>query len=241
LSDLNDLKMKAYFSTDLGALYLGDCLEVMPRLKQRFSVALTDPPYGIEEGRKANHRRIKKTLKKGKNTKGTEIHKTDFGHLSWDNAPPPKKAFELIYQLSDNQMIFGGNYFVEYLKRSSCWIVWDKCTGNSPFLASSELIYTSFKTAVRIIKWRWNGMLQQDMRHKEKRFHPTQKPVRLLEILLTRYAKKGDSILDPFAGVGSTAVACENLRHPWVIIEQHEPYAEIAAKRIEETASQMKF
>lgn len=219
--------MTPYFSTYLGELYLGDCLEIMPKLNRRFDVCLTDPPYGIKEAA-------------GKNkSRGNFSSPTDYGDLSWDNTPAPKEAFDLIFQFSDNQIIFGGNYFSQWLKNSPCWIVWDKNTSGD--FADAELIFTSFKSAVRIIKWTWSGMRQENMKHKEKRFHPTQKPVGLLEIMLARYVKPESSVLDPFGGVGSTAIACEKNGYPWVLIEQHEPYVERAAKRIEETTNQMRF
>jgi site-specific DNA-methyltransferase (adenine-specific) len=233
--------MEPYFETEKGKLFCGDCLEVMPELKERFDLCLTDPPYGIGEAAgKAKTRGNFSKKKTPKNPKGSIIKPQDYGNLSWDNKPASPEAFELFYKLSDNQMIFGGNYFAESLKNSSCWIVWDKENGATDF-ADAELIYTSFKTAVRIIKWRWHGMLQQNMKAKEKRFHPTQKPVGLLEILLNRYAKSGDSVLDPFGGVGSTAVACEKLGHSWCLIEKEEKYCERAALRIEEVASQINF
>lgn len=219
--------MKPYHESARGQLYCGDCLEVMPELKQGFDICFTDPPYGIGEAAGKNKSRSSKTIA------------TDYGNLLWDNKIPDKVIFDLIFKLSDNQIIFGGNYFIEYLKNSSCWIVWDKDnTGN---FADAELIYTSFKTAVRIIKFRWNGMLQQDMKYKEKRFHPTQKPVQLCENILRKYSKTGQSIIDPFAGVGSILISAEKLGHRWAGIEREEQYCEIAAKRIEEVANQMSY
>jgi site-specific DNA-methyltransferase (adenine-specific) len=231
--------VKLYFETERGKLFHGDCLEIMPRLDQKFDLCLTDPPYGIGEAAGKNKSRIKKATKTSKNTRGTPIPPTDYGCHEWDNKTPPKEAFDLIYGISKNQIIFGGNYFVEHLKNSPCWIVWDK--DNTGGFADAELIYTSFKTAVRIIKFRWNGMLQQDMKRKERRFHPTQKPVKLIELILSKYSNPKESIIDTFAGVGSISVAAENLGHPWVAVEKNESYCERAAIRIEEVASQMSF
>jgi DNA modification methylase len=206
---------------------MGDCLEVMSQLQEKFDLCLTDAPYGIGEAAGKNKSRGKLGIAK------------DYGNLSWDNKIPSKVIFEWIFRLSENQIIFGGNYFIEYLKNSPCWLVWDK--DNSGNFADAELIYTSFKTAVRIFKFRWNGMLQQDMKHKEKRYHPTQKPIRLIENILSKYSEPEQSIIDPFLGSGTTAVACENLGRRWVGIEREEKYCEIAARRIEEAANQMSF
>jgi site-specific DNA-methyltransferase (adenine-specific) len=232
--------MKPYYESERGKFYLGDCLEIMPQLQDRFDLCFTDPPYGIGEAAGKSKSRGNFTKKKTeKNPKGTPIKSIDYGNSPWDNKIPDKAVFDLIFSLSDNQIIFGGNYFVEYLKNSPCWIVWDK--DNTGDFADAELIYTSFKTAVRIFKFRWNGMLQQDMKHKEKRYHPTQKPVKLCENILSQYSEAAQSILDPFAGVGSLVVAAEGLGHPWVACEREEAYCEIAAKRIEEAATQMRF
>lgn len=219
--------MKAYYETSRGSLFHGDCLELMPLLEERANLVLTDPPYGIGEAA-------------GKNQSRDAIAvATDYGSKFWDDEIPPKVAFDLMFEFSRDQMIFGGNYFVEYLSNSSCWLVWDK--DNTGDFADAELIFTSFKKAVRIIKWRWNGMLQQNMKHKEKRYHPTQKPLGLIEILLSRYSEENDLILDPFGGSGTTGVACENLKRRWIICEKEEEYCEIAAKRIEAAASQLSF
>lgn len=233
--------MKPYYQSEHGQIFMGDCLDVMLQLQDKFDLCLTDPPYGIGEAAGRNKSRGSlKPKPDHKNTKGTPIYSTNFGSLSWDNKIPDKEFFDLIYKLSSNQIIFGGNYFVEYLKNSPCWLVWDKVNGECDF-ADAELIYTSFKTAVRIFKFRWAGMLQQDMRHKEKRYHPTQKPIKLIENILSKYSESDQSIFDPFLGSGTTAIACENLNRRWVGIEKEERYCEISAKRIEEAASQMKF
>lgn len=116
-----------------------------------------------------------------------------------------------MFRVSKNQIIFGANHFIERInKNSSCWIVWDKDNGNSDF-ADCELAWTSFKTAVRKVKFRWNGMLQGDMKNKQERIHPTEKPIRLYEWLLKNYAKQGDKILDTHLGSGSSRIAAYNL------------------------------
>jgi site-specific DNA-methyltransferase (adenine-specific) len=133
-------------------------------------------------------------------------------------------------RVSKNQIIFGGNYFIEYLKNSPCWIVWDK--DNSGNFADCELAWASFKTAVRKFKWRWNGMLQEDMKHKESRYHPTQKPVELMKWILNKYSKPTDLILDPFLGSGTTAIAAKQIHRRYIGIEISQKYCDIARQRL---------
>ena len=115
-----------------------------------------------------------------------------------------------------------------------------KVNGGSDF-ADCELAYTSFKTAVRKISWRWSGMLQQDMKNKEKRIHPTQKPVKLYEWLLMNYAKEGDKILDTHLGSGSIAIACHNLGYDLTACELDKEYYEASMKRLNEHTSQLRI
>jgi site-specific DNA-methyltransferase (adenine-specific) len=125
-------------------------------------------------------------------------------------------------------------------KASSCWIVWDKVNGATDF-ADSELAYTSFKTAVRNFRFQWQGMLQGDMKNKEHRIHPTQKPVKLYEWLLTNYAEKGQKILDTHLGSGSIAVACNNLGFDLVGCELDQDYYNSACDRVNQATAQVRL
>ena len=216
--------MKEYYKTDNGVLYHGDCLEIMSELEP-VDLVLTDPPYGI------------KAYSTGVMGGGVLAKQSKYKATTWDNSIPDKKIFDLVIAKSKNQIIFGGNYFVEYLKNSSCWLVWNKDNGNNNF-ADCELAWTSFKTATRIIKWRWQGMLKEA---PETRYHPTQKPVGLFAWILDKYSKPTDTILDCFLGSGTTAIACERLNLKWIGIEKEEKYCEIAVKRIKQEVSQRKL
>lgn len=133
------------------------------------------------------------------------------------------------------------NHFISKMPfDSSCWIVWDKDNGNTDF-ADCELAWTSFSTAVRKIKYRWNGMLQQNMKHKENRIHPTQKPVALYEWLLNRYAKTGDIILDTHVGSASSLIACYRTNHPYVGFELDKHYYDLSKKRLDAEMAQMRL
>ncbi len=197
-----------------------DCLEFMKTLPDKcIDLVLTDPPYGIGEAA-------------GKNkSRGLLAQPTDYGNSDWDNQIPCKEIFDEIIRISKNQIIFGGNYFVEYLKNSPCWIVWDKNNGETDF-ADCELAWTSFKTAVRKFKFTWNGMLQENMKNKEVRFHPTQKPVELMAWILKNYSNEKEIIFDPFLGSGSTLIACQNLKRKWIGCEISPIYCKIAEDRI---------
>ena len=211
-------------------LYNDDCLNVMRLMDDKsVDLILTDPPYGIGEAA-------------GKNkSRGNMAVAKDYGDLEWDNAIPSKAYFDEIMRVSKHQVIFGGNYFVEHLRNSSCWIVWDKDNGENDF-ADCELAWCSFSSAVRRLKLRWNGMLQQDMKNKEHRIHPTQKPVRLFEWILEKYAEPGWKIMDPFLGSGSTAIAANRLGFDFIGVEKEPSYFEAALERIpRETAQQLLF
>lgn len=177
-------------------LYHGDSLEAMRGMRDKqFQLALVDPPYGIGEDGAKNHSR------------GQLAAPTLYAPKRWDRETPPAAYFSELRRVSENQIIFGGNYFLDYLPSTPCIIVWDKL--NSGDFADCELAWTSFSTAVRKFSFRWNGMLQGDMANKEKRIQPCQKPVRLYQWLLKNYAKPGDKILDTHAGSFSLGIACD--------------------------------
>jgi len=203
----------------------GDCLDVMRGMgDNEVDLILTDPPYGIGECGAKNHSRCGRT------------EPTKYTTKEWDFEKPNKAYFDEIQRISKNQIIFGGNYFADVLPASSCWVVWDK--DNTGDFADCELAWTSFASAVRKFKYRWNGMLQEDMKHKEKRFHPTQKPVKLFEWLLKNYAKEGDIIFDPFAGSAASLVACIRLGYQFIGIEKDPEYFRMAQERINKVKPQ---
>ncbi len=206
---------------ELNKVHNIDCLEYMKTVPDNFfDLGLTDPPYGINMD--------------GGNIGGNNLGKAkDYIKKDWDIQPPSKEHFDEIFRICKNVIIFGANHFIDLIPyRSSCWIVWDK--DNSGNFADSELAYTDFKTAVRNYKFRWNGMMQQDMANKEKRHHPTQKPVELFKMILRDYAIKKDkqTVFDPFMGSGTTALACKSLGLYYVGCELDEDYYKIINKRL---------
>ena len=195
-----------------------------------FDLAIVDPPYGIGESSNDNKSRSK--LGKSK----------DYGSKNWDDNAPNKEYFKQLKRVSKNVIIWGANHFIENITNanSSCWIVWNKENGKNDF-ADCELAYCTFKSAVRKIDLRWHGMLQHDMKNKEVRIHPTQKPVKLYEWLLMNYAKKGDKILDTHLGSGSIAIACHNLGFDLTACELDKDYYNSAMKRIEQYKQQIRM
>lgn len=206
-------------------LYLGDCLPIMEGMKENeVDAVVTDPPYGLGEAAGKNESR-------GKLAKATM-----FTSKAWDNSTPNSDIFTHVKRISCYQVIFGGNYFD--LEPTSCWLVWDKVNGDSDF-ADCELAWTNLKKAVRLIKYRWAGMLQQDMKNKEERVHPTQKPIPVMVWCIGHLPIEEDSlILDPFMGSGTTGIAAHKTGHRFIGIEQDEDYFNIACKRIEQAQKQ---
>lgn len=134
-------------------------------------------------------------------------------------------------RVSKNQIIFGGNYYADWLPASSCWIVWHKDNMGTDF-ADCELAWTSYKTAVRYFRWRWNGMLQENMANKEQRYHPTQKPLPLMKWILNKYAKEGSTIFDPFMGSGTSMVAAKEMGFDYIGCDIDERYVKITEMRL---------
>ena len=219
--------------------YLGDCLDIMRDMPDKcIDLVLTDPPYGIGITGKvggdkpfgSNKTRIR----------GDSICKVK-EYISFDDSNVPDKIyFDELRRISKNQIIFGGNYFADMLPASSCWLVWDKDNGDNDF-ADCELCWTSFPTAVRKYKWRWNGLLQEDMAHKIKRVHPTEKPYPLLEEIIRDYSKEGEIIFDGFAGSFSVAHACINTGRKFICVEKDEEYYKMGVERVRKAQAQGKL
>ena len=211
---------------ELNQIYNKDCLVGMKEIPDKsIDLIITDPPYGhgFEIMQKISQNNLAPV--------------GDYEWKSWNNSPPTPEHFNELFRISKNQIIFGGNYFD--LPSSPCWIVWDK--DNSGDFADAELAWTSFKSAVRIFKYRWNGMLQEDMAHKEIHVHPTQKPVPLFEWIIRNYAKEGDIICDPFFGSAACLVAAIRLGYQFIGFEKEKTYFDDARIRIKKAQEQGKI
>ena len=148
-----------------------------------------------------------------------------------DTTDTAKAAIEIARDLTENQIVFGGNYFTDALPPSPCWIVWDKeNTGN---FADCELAWASYPKAVRKFTWMWNGMARKGDRSEEGRvrIHPTQKPVGLLAEILEAFTEEGQTVLDLFGGSGSTLIACEKTGRTCYMMEFEAAYVDLIVER----------
>ena len=207
-----------------------DCLHYMKQCEDKqFDLAIVDPPYGI--GASADSR-VGGSYTVNMGGVKRKVAAKAYTPKDWDFKKPTIEYWEELKRVSKNQIVWGGNYFIENLTDSSCWVVWNKRNGENNN-ADCELAWTSFKTAVRMFDWKWNGMLQQNMKNKEERIHPTQKPKALYEWLLMNYAEKGNKIIDTHLGSGSIALACYDLKFDLVGLEIDNEYFVNASKRLE--------
>ena len=208
--------------------YNMDCIEGMKQFPDKyFDLAIVDPVYG--DATKGGWNR---------NQVGKRKHRHDYYTALWNQEKTGAEYFKELLRVSKNQIIWGGNYFADNLPTSQGWICWDKLRGDGVSFADCELAYTSFNCAARMFRYKWNGFMQQDMKNKEYRIHPTQKPVALYEWLLLNYSNEGDIILDTHTGSASSLIACHHLQHDYVAFEIDPVYYEMAKKRLETELAQ---
>ena len=208
-------------------LHNQDCLEAMKQMKDnQFDLAIVDPPYGIDI-----------------NSSGRLGHYGGKGK-SWDKEIPKKEYFTELQRVSKNQIIWGGNYFIEHLQNTRCFINWDKMNHSDTY-ADCEMAWTSFDRNAKIIKYIWAGNRYgfegniQGVGKPTIRIHPTQKPVKLYEWLLDNYAEEGQTILDTHLGSGSIALACHNRGFDLTAFEIDEEYYNNAVKRLKTHQQQL--
>lgn len=194
----------------------GDNLDIMPRLAELgFDVqaVVMDPPYGISEGRRKNQTRSMLAVSR------------DYGDNDWDDTTADE-GVAMAVAMAEYSIVFGGNYYK--LPPSPCWLVWDKMNGESTF-ADCELAWTNLKKAVRLKQHRWHGMLREG---REERFHPTQKPLEVMRWAVRQLPPLTGAVLDPFAGSGTTGLACMMDGRDCVLIEKNPEYCEIIRDRV---------
>ena len=199
-------------------LYNADCMEVMKTFKDKqFDLAIVDPPYGIN-------------ITKNKRLNNNSVN-------DWDSEIPSKEYFTELKRVSKNQIIWGGNYFIEHLNNTRCFINWDKLNHLDTY-ADCEMAWTSFDKNAKIFKYMWDGNrygYEGNIKGVGKptiRFHPAQKPVALYKWLLQNFAKEGDTILDTHFGSLSIGIACHDLKFDLTAIELDKDYYEQAKQRL---------
>jgi len=199
-----------FIDDNLNTIIEGDCLEVMKQIPDKsIDLVLTDPPYGT--GISKNPVR--------------QMH----AKKEWDNEIPTEEYFREIFRISKNQIIWGGNYFS--LPPSQGFLIWDKKQPENFSLAMCEYAYSSFQNPAKIHRL---SVLEE--RGKQ---HPTQKPVKLFKWILAKYTEEGQTVLDPFAGSGTTAIACHDLKRNFICIEKELEYVAISQKRLDEARMQL--
>ena len=200
-----------------------DNMELMARYPDNyFDLAIVDPPYGANDALQKDKDNSKKH-----NAKRTSYHQ-------FENIAPTEKYFKELKRISKNQIVWGGNFF----GLIGGVIAWNK---NGTAFGEGEIAICSTHKSVRFFEYSWNGMIQQDMKNKETRIHPTQKPVALYKWILNKYAKKGDKILDTHLGSGSIAIACHDLEYDLTACELDTEYYDAAIKRINNHKKQLKL
>lgn len=200
-----------------------DCMDILKQFPDKcIDLVLTDPPYGIcIDGQKEKLCNNPKHNRKQHDFKG------------WDKSIPPKEVFDEMFRVSKNVIIWGANYFNEYLEQGhKGWIIWDKGQRGLT-MSDAEIAYSNFDCPTRIITINRVELL------KDGTIHPTQKPLRLFQKCVAEYSNEGDLILDCFSGSGTTAIACHRLNRRFICIEKDKDYYEASVKRLEEEQKQL--
>lgn len=197
-------------------LYLGDCREILPTLG-KVDAVVTDPPYGLgKDGQKE--------------TTGGHGGRKAYEFLGWDQSRPDAETFEKILKAGRHHIIWGGNYFADILPPTGKWLCWDK--GQRIKQSDGELAWTSQGGALRIFELNRVALLIENAEH------PTQKPIEVMIWSVQQLPAGCISLLDPFMGSGTTGVAAIRTARKFIGIEIHEPYFDIACRRIEKALSQ---
>jgi site-specific DNA-methyltransferase (adenine-specific) len=195
---------------------------------KHFELAIVDPPYGIKQPafRKESGNKACKTK--------------SYHHAVYEQKCPDDKYFNELFRISKNQIVWGANYYNDKLPSGKKWIFWDKRTEAAQW-GDGELAFTSFSGVITKFDFAWNGMIQGDMKNKEDRIHPTQKPVPLYKWLLKNYAKEGDKILDTHLGSGSSRIACWDGGFDFWGFELDADYFKAAEQRFQIHISQQRL
>lgn len=217
-------------------VYNCDCMELMRQMEKQGIVAdwlITDPPYAIKYVE--NYSKLA-----GKQYGKSKAAKKAYSNKNWDNQRLTKEYFDLMFKVSKNQIIFGGNYYTDYLPITNNWVIWDKIVEDKfrNKFGDCEMAWASSGQS-RVFHYLYNGMIQGDMKNKDERFHPTQKPTQLFIHLINYYTKENDLILDPFMGSFTTAVACHKTGRRYIGAELDPEYFEKGSKRLADLKKQI--
>jgi len=206
-----------------------NCMIALKEMQDNeFDLAIVDPPYGINADKKNSGKKLQ-------SKKSSSLSK-DYGSQIWDNSIPNEDYFIELKRVSKRQIVWGANFF----NLQGGMVYWHKRV-TMPTYSQGELAWLSWQNKIDFVDIAWHGMIQHDMKNKEQRIHPTQKPVKLYEWLLMNYAKEGDKILDTHLGSGSIAIACHNLGFYLEGYELDKDYFDAAKKRLEQHQAQKRL
>lgn len=199
-----------------------DCMDYMKEIPDKyFDLAIVDPPYGIDWTTQVEN------PNKGKNW-------NVWDNKGWDKKIPDKKYFDELFRISKNQIIWGGNYMIENLYSTPCWVIWDKIQEFSG--ATFEMGWTSFASPAKAFRFS-----RVEAYANQTKIHPTQKPVQLYKWLLKNYAKPDFKIIDTHLGSGSSAIAAYDFGCDFIGTEIDKDYYDAAVKRFEIHEMQQKL
>jgi site-specific DNA-methyltransferase (adenine-specific) len=206
-----------------------DCMDFMRDIPDNYyELAIVDPPYGIDADVKNNTDK--------KQTKKSASKSKKYGSQLWDSDIPTDEYFDELKRVSKKQIIWGANYFGFV----GGMIYWHKNV-TMPTYSTGELAWVSWLNKLDFINIAWHGMIQQDMRNKETRIHPTQKPVALYKWILDKYAKPNDKILDTHGGSMSIAIACHDYGFDLDLCELDKEYFDKGVQRVKNHVAQTKL
>ena len=207
-------------------VYLMDCMDLLKQIPDKyFELAVVDPPYGIGADKKNSTSKVQ--------CKKSAAKSSYFGKQEWDSNIPSEQYFNLLINSSDKKIIWGANYF----GLVGGMLYWHKNV-TMPTYSDGELAWLSWQNKIDYLELTWHGMLQSDMKNKEDRIHPTQKPIKLYEWIFKNYAKPNDKILDTHLGSGSSRIAADKANLPFVGCELDSDYFYASVKRFNEYSAQ---
>ena len=208
----------------LSVVHLEDCTKALKRFSDNFfDVAIVDPPYGI--GRSGQTETF---------TKNPKHKRKHFADKGWDTETPAAEYWNELFRVSKNQIVWGANYFTEYLPASMGWIFWDK--GQDLSMSDGELAYTSFNRALRRVKINRGQLMVEG-----GTIHPTQKPIKLYDWIIQNYCAEANLILDTHVGSGSSRIASAKAGKQFIGFEIDKEYYEAQEKRFNDWNSQLRM
>ena len=204
-------------------------MKLMARYEDNhFDLAIVDPPYGITNNKEIGF---------GDKKSGRVNRPNKWGNKDWDSERPTKEYFNELFRVSKNQIIWGGNYFLDYLGNTKCFLIWDKI--QRTYLADGEIAWTSLNKPTKVFRLsKIDAYVNELKKTKDTKIHPTQKPISLYKWILENYTNENDLILDTHLGSGSISIACHYMKRKLIGYEIDKEYYDAACKRFKEQTMQ---